>query len=369
MLDLHTLLIEAVREGASDLHLTCAAPPMVRVDGTMRPLGQRAVMSPEEVEQLCFTILTPEQLERFESTRELDLSIGVKGLCRFRVNLFVQKEAVAGVFRVIPSQVRHIEELGLPTVVSELARRASGLLLVTGPTGSGKSTTLASVVDQINRERPCHIMTLEDPIEYVHTHKRALVNQREIGVDSNNFGSALRAVLRQDPDVVLVGEMRDLETVESALRIAETGHLCLATLHTQSAMQSITRIIDMFPLHLREQIRVQLSFSLQGVLSQRLIPRADGRGRVLAVELIVLNQAIRNLIRDDKLHQVQSMVQMGQGKSGMVTMNQSLMRLYRAKLITLDDARANSNDLDEFTSMLVSTSGEGKPKPISGRIR
>jgi twitching motility protein PilT len=362
MFDLHTLLLEAVREGASDLHLTCAAPPMVRVDGLLRPLGQRPALKPEDVEQLCFTVLSEEQRARFEETNELDLSIGVKGLCRFRVNLFIQKEAVAGVFRVIPSQVRHIEELGLPKVVSELARRSSGLLLVTGPTGSGKSTTLASIVDQINRERACHIMTLEDPIEYVHSHKRALVNQREIGVDSQNFHNALRAVLRQDPDVVLLGEMRDLETVESALRIAETGHLCLATLHTQSAMQSITRIIDMFPLHLRDQVRTQLSFSLQGVLSQRLIPRLDGRGRVIAVELIVLTQAIRNLVREDKLHQVQSMVQMGQGKSGMVTMNQSLMRLYQSRQISLDDARANSNDLDEFTHMLVARGSSDRPR-------
>jgi twitching motility protein PilT len=359
MLSLHTLLLESVREGASDLHLTVAAPPTVRVDGLMRPLSGYPSLTAEQVEELCFTVLSPEQRERFERTQELDMSIGVKGLCRFRVNVFVQKEAVAGVFRVIPSVVRTVEELGLPRVISDLARRANGLVLVTGPTGSGKSTTLAAMVDQVNRERACHIVTLEDPIEYVHTHKRALVNQREIGVDTHSFKDALRAVLRQDPDVVLVGEMRDLETVESALRISETGHLCFATLHTQSAMQSITRIIDMFPPHLREQIRVQLSFSLQGVLSQRLIPRADGRGRVLALELIVLNQAIRNLIREDKLHQIQSMVQMGQGKSGMVTMNQSLMRLYQAKLISLEDARANSNDLDEFTNMLVSLQGQG----------
>jgi twitching motility protein PilT len=352
-MDLRQLLEAVVKQGASDLHITCGAPPTIRVNGLMKPIRGIPVLSPNDTEQICFTILTPDQRVHFEERRELDLSIGVKGLCRFRVNLFVQKEAVAGVFRVIPSSVKRLDDLGLPSAINDLARRTSGLVLVTGPTGSGKSTTLASVVDLINAERACHIMTLEDPIEYIHTHKKSLINQREVGIDTASFKTALRGVLRQDPDVVLVGEMRDLETVEAALRISETGHLCLATLHTQSAMQSITRIIDMFPVHQRQQIRIQLSFSLQGVLSQRLIPRADGQGRVLAAELLVLNQAIRHQIRDDKLHQIPGQIQMGQGKSGMVTMNQSLMKLYKSRQILLEDARANSNDLDEFTNMLV----------------
>jgi twitching motility protein PilT len=364
-MDLYDLLKATVDQEASDLHITVGIAPTIRVHGLMRPMLQYPHLTMHDTEKICLSILTPQQRAHFEQHKELDLSIGVKGLCRFRVNIFVQKEAVAAVFRTIPSHVKPLNTLGLPPMMGELARRHSGLFLVTGPTGSGKSTTLASVVDQINRERACHIVTLEDPIEYLHTHKRALINQREIGVDTANFHNALRAVLRQDPDVVLVGEMRDLETIEAALRISETGHLCLATLHTQSAMQSITRIIDMFPVHQRQQVRMQLSFSLQGVLSQRLIPKADGKGRVLAAELLVLNQAIRHQIRDDKLHQIQGQIQMGQGKSGMVTMNQSLIHLYRTRQIQLEDARANSNDLEEFTNMLVhntTTSGSSSSR-------
>lgn len=364
-MDLRGLLQLVVDEGASDLHITNDSPPVLRVDGQMTPVSGANRLTPRDTARLCLSILNPEQRASFEATRELDMSIGVKGLCRFRVNLFVQKEAIAGVFRVIPSNVRPLEDLGLPPSVSELARRSAGLVLVTGPTGSGKSTTLAAIVDQINRERPCHIVTLEDPIEYLHDHKRALINQREVGTDTRDFKSALRAVLRQDPDVVLIGEMRDLETVEAALRISETGHLCLGTLHTQSAVQSITRIIDMFPVHLRNQIRVQLSFSLQGVLSQRLIPRLGIKGRALAAEVMVMNQAIRHLVRDDKLHQIYGQVQLGQGASGMLTMNQSLVSLYKTRQISLDDARANSPDIDEFASMLVAH----QSNPSSGRRR
>ena len=352
-MDLRGLLQLVVDHGASDLHITNQSPPVLRVDGKMIPVEGLAALTPKDTAQLCLPILNPEQRATFESKRELDMSIGVKGLCRFRVNLFVQKEAIAGVFRVIPTQVRPLEDLGLPKSVSELARRSAGLVLVTGPTGSGKSTTLAAIVDQINRERACHIVTLEDPIEYLHQHKKALVNQREVGIDTHNFKDALRAVLRQDPDVVLIGEMRDLETVEAALRISETGHLCLATLHTQSAIQSITRIIDMFPVHLRNQIRVQLSFTLQGVLSQRLIPRLGMSGRALAAEVVVMNQAIRHMIRDDKLHQIYGQAQLGQGRTGMMTMNQSLLKLYKNRQISLEEARSNSPDVDEFTSMLV----------------
>ena len=352
-MDLRSLLQLVVDQGASDLHITNQSAPVLRIDGKMKPIDGLVPLTPKETARLCLSILTPEQRNQFESKRELDISIGVKGLCRFRVNLFVQKEAIAGVFRIIPTQVRPLEELGLPMSVNELARRSSGLVLVTGPTGSGKSTTLAAIVDQINRERACHIVTLEDPIEYLHHHKRALVNQREVGVDTHNFKGALRAVLRQDPDVVLIGEMRDLETVEAALRISETGHLCLATLHTQSAIQSITRIIDMFPVHLRNQIRVQLSFTLQGILSQRLIPRLGMKGRALAAEVLVMNQAIRHMIRDDKLHQIYGQAQLGQGRSGMMTMNQSLAKLYQSRQISLEEARSNSPDIDEFSSMLI----------------
>lgn len=362
-MDLFILLQEAVREKASDLHITAFAPPTIRVHGNLVPMRAHPTLTPNDTEQICLSILTPEQRSDFIETQELDLSIGVKGLCRFRVNLFVQKEAIAGVFRAIPSMIRPLSDLGIPSAISELVRRSSsGLILVTGPTGSGKSTTLASMIDQINEDRACHIMTLEDPIEYLHTHKKSLINQREIGVDTANFHHALRAVLRQDPDVVLIGEMRDLETVEAALRIAETGHLCFATLHTQSAMQSITRIIDMFPTHQRQQVRVQLSFTLQAVLSQRLIPHVDGRGRLAAVELLILNQAIRHQIRDDKLHQIPGQLQIGQGKSGMVSMNQSLVRLYQAQKISLEDARLNSTDVEEFTSLLVNSGSQGHRK-------
>ena len=352
-MDLRELLQAVVDEGASDLHITSDSAPVLRIDGLMKPISGIPRLTSKETARLCLSILTSDQREQFMNTHELDLSIGVRGLCRFRVNLFIQKETVAGVFRVIPSHVKPIEDLGLPQSVSDLSRTTSGLVLVTGPTGSGKSTTLAAIVDQINRERSCHIMTLEDPIEYLHQHKQSIINQREVGADTKDFKGALRAVLRQDPDVVLIGEMRDLETVEAALRISETGHLCLATLHTQSAIQSITRIIDMFPVHLRNQVRVQLSFTLQGVMSQRLIPRLGLKGRALACEVLIMNQAIRHLIRDDKLHQIYGQAQLGQSHSGMITMNQSLIKLYQARQISLDSARTHSPDIDEFTSMLV----------------
>ncbi len=356
MIDLHELLKEAVKLNASDLHLTVGRPPMLRVNGLMKAIDGLPVLTPQSCFELCYCVLNEDQRTTFEQEQEIDFSIGVKDLSRFRVNLFVQRGNIAGVFRTIPNRIKTLEDLALPPVVADLARRGQGLVLVTGPTGSGKSTTLAAMLDLINQEKYNHIVTLEDPIEYFHEHKKSLVNQREIGNDTHSFQKALRSVLRQDPDVVLIGEMRDVETIEAALHISETGHLCLATLHTQSAMQSITRIIDMFPPHQRVQIRTQLSFSLQGIVSQRLIPKADGKGRVLACEILVLNQAIRHQIRDDKLHQIQGQIQLGQGKSGMMTMNQSLYKLYQNKQILLEDARANSNDLDEFTSMLQNQS-------------
>ena len=357
-IDLHLLLRQMVTLQASDLHLTVGLPPTIRVNGSLRPLEGVRALKAADTQALCGMILDHEQRSRFEAEQELDFSFGVKGLCRFRVNLFVQRGAVAGVFRAISTHVPSMEELGLPKVVGDLARSSSGLVLVTGPTGSGKSTTMAAMIDLINRERASHIITFEDPIEYYHAHKRSLVNQREIGLDTADFKVALRSVLRQDPDVVLVGEMRDLETVEAAIRISETGHLCMATLHTRSAVQSINRVIDMFPPHQQQQIRVQLSSSLQGVLSQRLLPRADGSGRALAIEALLLNTAVRHLIREDKTHQIYGQMQMGQSKYGMQTMNQSLFQLYRRRHILLEDARVASNDLDEFTTMLVSQ-GQG----------
>ncbi|MEE2644895.1 MAG: type IV pilus twitching motility protein PilT [Myxococcota bacterium] len=358
-IDLHELLQRMVARRASDLHLTVGLPPTIRVNGSLTPLEDLRALTAEDTQQLCTLILNDTQCERFAAQQEIDLSFGVRGLCRFRANLFVQRGAVAGVFRAISPQVPSMEELGLPAIVGELSRRPSGLVLVTGPTGSGKSTTMAAMVDLINRESASHIITFEDPIEYYHSHKRSLVNQREIGLDTEDFRVALRAVLRQDPDVVLVGEMRDLETVEAAIRISETGHLCMATLHTHSAVQSINRLIDMFPPHQQQQVRAQLSFSLQGVMSQRLLPKADGTGRALALEVLVMNTAVRHMIREDKTHQIYGQMQMGQSKYGMQTMNQSLFQLYRRRQILLEDARGASNDLDEFTTMLVSQ-GQGR---------
>jgi twitching motility protein PilT len=313
-------------------------------------------LSPVETKQLCYSVLTEAQKHKFEEENELDLSFGVKGLSRFRGNVFIQRGAVAGVFRVIPYKILTFEELGLPPVVKELAAKPRGLVLVTGPTGSGKSTTLASIIDRINMDRREHIVTVEDPIEYLHPHKGCLVNQREVGADTRSFKNALKYILRQDPDIVLVGELRDLETIESALTVAETGHLCFATLHTNSCVQTINRIIDVFPPYQQTQVRTQLSFVLEGVLSQTLIPRLGGTGRTLALEVMVPNPAIRNLIREDKIHQIYSQMQVGQEKFGMQTMNQSLISLVSRRLISLEDALGRSSDPDEFKQMM-STGG------------
>jgi len=313
-------------------------------------------LSPVETKQLCYSVLTEAQKHKFEEENELDLSFGVKGLSRFRGNVFIQRGAVAGVFRVIPYKILTFDELGLPPIVKELAAKPRGLILVTGPTGSGKSTTLASIIDRINNDRREHIVTVEDPIEYLHPHKGCLVNQREVGADTRSFKNALKYILRQDPDIVLVGEMRDLETIESALTVAETGHLCFATLHTNSCVQTINRIIDVFPPYQQTQVRTQLSFVLEGVLSQTLIPRMSGSGRTLALEVMVPNPAIRNLIREDKIHQIYSQMQVGQEKFGMQTMNQSLINLVSRRIISLDDALGRSSDPDEFKQMM-STGG------------
>lgn len=355
MANLHQLLKAMIDKGASDLHITTGSPPQLRIDGNLIPL-RVPPLTPVDTKQLCYSILTDAQKVRYEEDLELDLSFGVKNLARFRANIFMQRGAVAGAFRVIPFKIMSFPELGIPPVVSEFCKKPRGLILVTGPTGSGKSTTLAAMVDKINTDRRQHIITIEDPIEYLHPHKNCLVNQREVGSDTKNFKQALKYILRQDPDVVLIGEMRDLETIEAALVTAETGHLALATLHTNSCVQTINRIIDVFPPYQQAQVRAQLSFVLEGVMSQTLVPRATGQGRVLAAEIMVPNQAIRNLIREDKIHQIYSQMQIGQAKYQMQTMNQALCSLYTRRLITLEDALGRSSDPDELQTMLSNAS-------------
>jgi twitching motility protein PilT len=348
---MHQLLKTLVDQGGSDLHVTTNSPPQIRIDGKMIPL-QLPPMTAAETKQLIYGVLTESQKHRLEEALEVDFSFGVKGLARFRANVFFQRGAVAGAFRTIPWEMRNFKELGLPEVVSNLCERPRGLILVTGPTGSGKTTTLAAMLDKINNERHEHMVTIEDPIEYLHSHKKCLVNQRELHADTHSFTNALRSVLRQDPDIVLIGEMRDLETIESALRIAETGHLTFATLHTNSAAQTINRVIDVFPAHQQSQIRAQLSFVLEGILCQSLLPRANGHGRVLALEILVPNSAIRNLIREDKIHQIYSAMQTGQTQFGMQTFNQSLASLYYKKQITLQLALSMSSHPDELQDMI-----------------
>ena len=365
MAKLHQLLKAMVEKGASDLHITTGTAPQLRIDGKLVPL-KTPPLSPVETKQLCYSILTDAQKHRFEEENELDLSFGVRSLARFRANIFMQRGAVAGAFRTIPFKILSFADLGLPPVVAQLAEKPRGLILVTGPTGSGKSTTLASIIDKINSERSSHIVTVEDPIEYLHPHKRSLVNQREVGADTHSFKKALKYILRQDPDVVLIGEMRDQETVEAALTLAETGHLAFATLHTNSAVQTINRIVDIFPPFQQTQIRTQLSFSLEGVITQNLLPRANGAGRALAVEVMVPNAAIRNLIREDKIHQIYSQMQVGQSKFGMQTFNQSLAALVQRRLVSLEDAMARSSDQDELRNILSQSSMGGMgTRPVS----
>lgn len=356
MATLYDLLKVMIEKGASDLHITTGSPPRVRIDGKL-VLLDHPQLTPAETKELCYSVLTDAQKHKFEESNELDLSFGVKGLSRFRGNIFMQRGAVAGAFRTIPFQIRTFQELGLPEIVNDLVKKPRGLILVTGPTGCGKSTTLAAMVDRINSERQDHIITVEDPIEYIHNHKKSLVNQREVNADTSSFKAALKYVLRQDPNVVLIGEMRDLETIEAALTVSETGHLTLATLHTNSAVQTINRIIDVFPPHQQEQIRTQLSFVLEGILAQQLIVRKSGQGRVLAVELLIPNPAIRNLIREDKIHQIYSMMQTGQARFGMQTMNQSLFDLYTRGLLSYEDAIGRSSVPDELITMLQRVSG------------
>jgi len=348
---LNQLLKDMVGQGGSDLHVTTNSPPQVRIDGVLRQMNLPP-LTPTETKQLCYSILTDNQKHRLEENLEIDLSFGLKGLARFRANIFHQRGAVAAAFRQIPFEIRGFRELGLPSVIERMCEKPRGLVLVTGPTGSGKSTTLAAMLDKVNRERHEHIVTVEDPVEYLHSHKNCIVNQREIHADTHSFENALRSALRQDPDVVLIGEMRDLETVESALRIAETGHLTFATLHTNSAAQSINRIIDVFPSHQQSQIRAQLSLVLEGILCQALLPRTGGKGRALAMEILVPSSAIRNLIREDKVHQIYGMMQAGQAKHGMQTFNQSLAALYFRRMITLETAMSRSSHPEELQEII-----------------
>ena len=350
-MNLPDLLKATLELGGSDLHLSIGSPPQVRVDGHLRRLAQPD-LTPDVLKGLAYSVLTDMQKKKFEETWELDLAFGLRGVGRFRCNVFNQKGAVGAVFRLIPEKIRPLEELGLPPVLAEISDRPRGLVLVTGPTGSGKSTTLAAMIDRINNTKPLHILTIEDPIEYLHHHKTALVNQRELHADTQGFGHALRAALREDPDVELVGEMRDLETIESALRLAETGHLTMATLHTNSASQTITRIIDAFPAHQQAQIRTQLSLVLEGVVCQALLPKGSGQGRVAALEILIATPAIRNLIRDDKIHQIYGTMQSGQEKIGMQTMNQALQRLVERRVITRETAFSHTSNKEELITML-----------------
>jgi len=347
MRTLEELLELLVERGGSDLHVTAGSPPRIRVDGELKPLdGER--LSPEQSKEVVYSVLKADQIARFEGDLELDFSFGVSGLGRFRTNVFQQRGAVGAVFRIIPWDVMPMDKLGLPrSLLEKLCSMPKGLILVTGATGSGKSTTLAAMIDHINNTRNDHVVTVEDPIEFVHRNRRCLFNQREVGTDTRSFPNALRSVLRQDPDVVLIGEMRDQETIEAALRISETGHLTFGTLHTSDCVQTINRIIDVFPSYQQAQIRTQLSFVLHAVFCQQLLSRADGRGRCLAAEIMVCNSAIRSLIREDKVHQIYSIIQTN-AKLGMRTMNQSLFELYQAGLVSYEEAMSHTSDPEDL---------------------
>ena len=364
---LSDLLKKMLELNGSDLHISTNSPPQIRVHGHLQPLDLPP-MTPSETKQLAYSVLTDAQKHRFEEHLELDFSFGLKGLARFRGNLFNQRGATGAVFRVIPFEIKSFQQLNLPPIVAKLCEKPRGLILVTGPTGSGKSTTLAAMIDKINTERHDHIITIEDPIEFVHQNKNCLVNQREVHADTKSFSDALRAALREDPDVVLIGEMRDLETIESALRIAETGHLTFGTLHTNSAASTINRVIDVFPSHQQSQIRAQLSLVLEGVLCQSLLAKIGGQGRACAMEILVPNAAVRNLIREDKIHQIYSAMQSGQDKYGMQTFNQSLASLYFSKQISLETAMLRSSMPDELQEMINrGQAAVAKAVPAAGR--
>ncbi|HJS42383.1 MAG TPA: type IV pilus twitching motility protein PilT [Gemmatimonadales bacterium] len=361
--NLRALLEEMIEKDASDLHLVAGERPKVRVDGDIVNASSDEVLTPKDTLQLAYSVLTENQKKRFETENELDFSFGIQNLARFRGNVFKQRGCVSVVIRQIPFNVKTFEELGLPAIVASLADRPRGLVLVTGPTGSGKSTTLAAMIDKINKELKGHIITVEDPIEFIHRHQACIVNQREVGTDTNNFQSALKYALRQDPDVVLVGEMRDLETIQAALTIAETGHLAFATLHTNSAAESINRIIDVFPSHQQSQVRAQLAFVLEGVITQALLQRAKGRGRVMAAEIMICTPAIRALIRDDKVHQIESSMQAGK-KYGMQTLNDALYQLYMGREVTKDECLRVTSKPNEFLRSIGETPPEDdRPLP------
>jgi twitching motility protein PilT len=364
-----SLLESTVACGASDLHVTVGAPPSARVRGELRPLGDFDPLDAETIRTLVYRILTTEQQKRLELDRQLDLSYGVPGLARFRINVFLQRDSFAAVFRVIPDKLKTLDELGMPVGLNELTKLPRGLVVVTGPTGSGKSTTLAAMIDEINRTRPDHIITIEDPIEFLHRHKRCVVNQREIGTDATSFASALRAALRQDPDVILLGEMRDLETISTALTAAETGHLVFGTLHTQSAASTVDRIIDVFPGEQQDQIRAQIAGSLQGVITQTLLPTANGAGRAPALEIMIPDDAIRNLIRQAKVEQIYTYMQTG-SRSGMQTMEQSLAALVADGTVTLETAVPRSSRRAELMG-LIERGGSplGGGSPLAGELR
>ena len=364
-LDIHRLLEIMVKQGASDLHLTVNAPAAYRINGEVVRLRGEP-LKPDEIQRLAYSLMTEKQKRNFEEQNEIDLSFAWKGTARFRANFFRQQGCVAAALRQIPQTVMTMEQLGLPASVRGLVERPRGLILVTGPTGSGKSTTLCSMIDAINTTSRGHIITIEDPIEFVHQHKRCIINQREVGSDTRSFRDALRYVLRQDPDVCLIGEIRDLETMEAALRISETGHLVLATLHTNNAIQTIHRVLDFFPARQQDMVRTQLSFVLEGILSQQLIPRQDGSGRAMALEVMIPNPAIRNLIREDKTHQIQSQMQLGKAHHGMQSLNEALVQLVTSRAISVEQALEHSYDLEELEGLLR---GDGRAGGPSGSRR
>jgi twitching motility protein PilT len=363
--NLRALLEEMIEKDASDLHLVAGERPKIRVDGDITNASSEEVMTPKDTLSLAYSVLTENQKKRFETENELDFSFGIQNLARFRGNVFKQRGCVSVVIRQIPFTVKTFDELGLPNVVAQLADRPRGLVLVTGPTGSGKSTTLAAMIDKINKELKGHIITVEDPIEFIHRHQACIVNQREVGTDTNSFQAALKYALRQDPDVVLIGEMRDLETIQAALTIAETGHLAFATLHTNSAAESINRIIDVFPSHQQSQVRAQLAFVLEGVVTQTLLQRAKGRGRVMAAEIMICTPAIRALIRDDKVHQIESSMQAGK-KFGMQTLNDALYQLYMGREVSKDECLRVTSKPNEFLRAIGEAPiDEGAPAPAA----
>ena len=365
MVSLRDLLGEMAERGASDLHLTAGVPPQFRIDGRLDSSGHDN-LDPEACEKMIYSILRDDQKKTFENAHELDLSFGIKNLARFRANIFSQRGVTTAAIRMIPYGIPKLDDLGLPKVVHDMAEHPNGLILVTGPTGSGKSTTLAAIIDRINETHPCHIITIEDPIEYVHSHKMAIVNQREVGSDTHGFVQALKYVLRQDPDVILIGEMRDLETISAALTIAETGHLVFATLHTNSTYEAINRIVDVFPTNQQKQVLSQLAFVLRGVVTQQLVPKRGGDGRTNVCEVLVCTPAMSALIREGKTHQIYSMMQAGQ-KFGMQTMNQGLFQAFQNRLVTLDDCLSRSANIQELEAILSKADPSYRPRnPVLG---